>query len=305
MIVKPETKEIIRLILGVGASKIAIDWLSMCQSASAGQRHSIADGGNARFDGVTEYKPGMSTDDIDWFASALLGGQKILADVRKQKQSVTGFVLADVSPAMDFGVARSKRELAAEMSALAIGSASLTRDQMALATFSRGRREAYLPPSYPGELLLPALAHILEGKETSPHPGSGLSEAIGVLPADRSLVFVVSDFAGKTDSDWQAMRHLGRSHDVIAIFVQDLRERELPVSRFGGLLRLRDGDGKTKVIWNNASTRRRYSENFRRHEASVLAKLNEAHARPVVVSTRGGEENLRQILRVLERAQWS
>lgn len=284
---------------------IPVGWKSDNPLPGVGARRSTYRGEGQDF---YEHDKYTSEDDpryIDWRATAKTGGAEPVKVMFQEERDVKCYVLVDISSSMEFGTHRvTKRLLAAELAASIMVSVDQTRDKCGLVVYSSNRVEDELPAKSVHTNLFPALTAILETKRqagpvTGEKPGDGLAKALSALPLRRSLVFVVSDFLNMSGADWTALLEAGVMHDVIAIFVQDKRERELPVVPWPGCLYvLEDYGGARKFIWNNGKTRAQYATNFKQRESSILKQLDDCHTQFLVVSTEEGDAALPKIMQL-------
>lgn len=147
----------------------------------------------------------------------------------------------------------------------------------------------------------------------------GLAQALQVVPGRvRSVVLVVTDFASMSADDWESLRIAGIRHDTICVFVQDRRERELPKAPWPGMhYTLEDFRGETKSFWvapNNSprwylnqmrrlfgsvTTAKEFAENWERHEARILERLQECGVNSLIVSTDESDEAVQKLLAML------
>jgi hypothetical protein len=175
-----------------------------------------------------------------------------------------------------------------------------------LHAFSRLTVHETLPTKSARLNLIPALTNILEtereeAEKLDPKPGDGLDKALSLLPGERQLVFVISDFLDMSKADWEALDALAVVHDVVCIFVQDARERQLPepegwLGRLGFFYRIEDEQGNSKWVWNNATTRQKWTENWMAHVASVSAAIDERGGQLLVISTEEDEQAVTSVL---------
>ncbi|HMO22661.1 MAG TPA: DUF58 domain-containing protein, partial [Candidatus Melainabacteria bacterium] len=128
MKISPETRATVRAIAQrVASVDIPVPRLKS-QLRYPGERRCVFRGEGDDFDGHDLYTPGDDVRTIDWNATALTGGQKVLVALYKQDSHLSSTVLVDVSSTMDFGTARAtKRILAAELAACA---GNRTRDRV-------------------------------------------------------------------------------------------------------------------------------------------------------------------------------
>jgi hypothetical protein len=118
-----------------------------------------------------------------------------------------------------------------------------------------------------------------------------------------------------SDGDWDALHRAGRRHDIVCLYVQDIRERELPVidwgsgilgwltSLFGYAHMLQDFTGARRLMWNTRKTREQYASTFRKHEASVLQRFKESRCRWLVVSTEEGDSAFPKLIKTFGAAR--
>lgn len=267
-----------------------------------GERRCIHRGEGDDFDGHEIYAPGDDPRTIDWNATAMTGGQQVLVALYKEEAQIKSVVLCDISPTMDFGTTRAtKRILAAELAACTAKSLAETHDPLSLVAYSFHRVERRLPSGSPASMLLPVTANVLDTpaiRRKNEH--SGLAKALSTVPRSPSLLFVISDFMHTTRSDWEALRRAGRRHRIHAMFVQDLRERELPPPGLIPMLYpVRDTMGQESLLWVTNRRRREHARKFKEHEASILERLGDARASFITVSTEEGDAGLKRALRFL------
>ena len=204
---------------------------------------------------VREYQPGDEVRRIDWNVTARSGGPLYVRQYREERE-ITAWVILDGASSMHFGTRRlTKYQLGLEFAALAarivtrhgdkIGAIGASPDGLKLVTAGSGRGQAL---RIVGELsgaarvtpvtVIPSSSSAVP---SSPAPlnSSDLSSALERVAKSlrrRGLVFVISDFMRGTE--WvEALSRLALRHDVVAVRVSDLAERELP--KVGGV-RFRD-----------------------------------------------------------------
>lgn len=268
-----------------------------------GDRRSIHRGDGDDFDGHELYVPGDDPRTIDWNASALTGGQQILVALYKEESHVKSTILCDVSPTMNFGSTRvTKRVLAAELAACGVRSLAGTHDPVALVTYSQWGVERRVKSGAPTAMMMPVILHTLQSQHTvRPDCHSGLAKGLALLPRSPSIVFVVSDFINVTDADWDALKRAGRRHRVVAMFVQDKLERELPkVGILPVLYTVQDASGVVKDIWVTKKSAARHKAAAEARQAQVLERLKDCRATAITVST---EEGALATTRVLTQLQ--
>jgi uncharacterized protein (DUF58 family) len=210
----------------------------------AGQYHSVFKGRGMDFDEVREYVPGDEVRTIDWNVTARTGH----AFVKKftEERELTILLLVDVSASGNFGSAeRTKRELAAELAGVLAFSAIRNSDKVGLILYT-DEVELYIPPKKGRRHVLRVVREILyfqpagRGTDTV----KALDFANHILHR-RAIAFLVSDFQSSEDPEValaalrRALRQTNRRHDLIALHIQDAREKSLPDV---GLLNMEDAE---------------------------------------------------------------
>lgn len=299
---KRETEILIESILDrIDCTAININWKSEGALPMLGERKSSFRGHGTEFFELDYYQPGDDIRHIDWAATARSGREKPLKIVYQEERQIETHVLVNIDSSMEFGTVRcSKRELAAEMAAAIFYCVNETRDRAGVVVYSRHGVEDEVMPSAVPRSLYSSLTSILETQAKQPSNraeaasnSDGLFRALSILPAHRSLVVVVSDFINMTQTDWNQLEESALYHDVICVYVQDLRERELPgVGIFGCVYEVQDYDGGTALLWNNFFSRRAHARRFRKHADRIKSELARRHCEFVVVSTEESDDSV-------------
>jgi len=210
----------------------------------AGQYHSVFKGRGLDFDEVREYVGGDEIRTIDWNVTARAG--RPFVKKFTEERELTILLVVDVSASGNFGsAAQSKRELAAEMASVLAFSAIKNNDKVGLILYSDGIEE-YIPPKKGRRHVMRVVREILffEQKGRGTDTVKALDFANHILHR-RAIVFLVSDFQANGDQDAaladlrRAMRQTNRRHDLIALHIEDARERSLPDI---GMLALEDAE---------------------------------------------------------------
>jgi uncharacterized protein (DUF58 family) len=199
----------------------------------AGQYHSVFKGRGMDFDEVREYVPGDEVRTIDWNVTARSGHPFVKKFT--EERELTILLLVDVSASGNFGsAANSKRELAAEIASVLAFSAIRNSDKVGLILYT-DRVEEYIPPKKGRRHVLRVVREILfhqpRGRGTD--TVKALDFANHILHR-RAIAFLISDFQSSDDPDQalenlrRAMRQTNRRHDLVALHIQDAREKSLP-----------------------------------------------------------------------------
>jgi uncharacterized protein (DUF58 family) len=209
-----------------------------------GEYHSVFKGRGMDFDEVREYIAGDEVRTIDWNVTARAG--RPFVKKFTEERELTILLVVDISASGNFGSgAQSKRDLAAELASLLAFSAIRNSDKVGLLLYT-DRIEQFLPPKKGRRHVLRVVREILFHEPV----GRG-TDAVKVLDVvnhvlhRRAIVFMISDFQSPQDPTHvaaemrRAMRQTNRRHDLVAVHIEDARERTLPNL---GVLALQDSE---------------------------------------------------------------
>ena len=255
---------------------------------------------------VREYQPGDEVRRIDWNVTARMN-QLFVRQYREEKE-LTAWLLVDLSPSMEFGTVRQfKRELAVEFAGVAAYIITRHGDKVGGLVFPAQAGAAYIPPRTGRQHAL----RVVRDLATIPTIAGGgqtdlgaVLRQLGRLAKRRSLVFLVSDF--HSPAGWeQPLAELGRRHEMIAVRIEDPRERELP--DVGGVY-LHDPE-TGQQLWIDTSDRR-VRQAHRALVAERDARLTEILQRTGVdlltLSTGAGlVDDLLRFITLRRRRRWS
>ncbi len=230
--------------------RIEITTSRLVTDVFAGQYHSVFKGRGMEFDEVREYQPGDDVRAIDWNVTARTGTPHIKKFVEEREMTV--MVLVDASPSCRFATARElKSRLAAELAAALSFSAIRNNDKIGLAIFT-DTVEKFIPPRKGRRHVLRIIREVLcftpRGKGTDI---AAALEFMTKVVTRRAVCFVISDFLEASpgpDSRPRFARAMGianNRHDVIAVTLNDPREKELTPC---GLLELQDAETGERVV---------------------------------------------------------
>jgi uncharacterized protein (DUF58 family) len=247
-----------------GMRQLEIRTRRMVNDSLAGAYHSVFKGRGMDFDEVREYTPGDEVRTIDWNVTARAG--RPFVKKFTEERELTIFLLVDISASGNFGSGlASKRDLAAELASVLAFSAIRNSDKVGLLLYT-DQIERYLPPKKGRRHVLRVVRDILY--HTPVAVGTDTVKALDVanrLLHRRAIVFLISDFETAADPVVaramlrRAMRRTNRRHDLIAVHVQDAREKELPDV---GIIALEDAESGEIIELDTASAavRKRFKE---------------------------------------------
>ncbi|HWB06985.1 MAG TPA: DUF58 domain-containing protein [Verrucomicrobiales bacterium] len=205
--------------------QIELRTVRLVEDLMAGQYHSVFKGRGMDFDEVREYQPGDEVRRIDWNVTARTGVPHIKKYIEEREMTV--MVLVDASASgLTGSVESSKRELAAELSAVLAFSAIRNNDKIGALLFTDGT-EKYIRPGKGRLHVLRLISEVLTYRPAS--RGTNLTKALHHINRAlnrRAVIFLISDFMDRGYE--RALKVTGRKHDLIAIPIVDPTERKLP-----------------------------------------------------------------------------
>ena len=250
-----------------------------------GEYHSAFKGRGIEFAEVRPYQIGDDVRAIDWNVSARAGEPYVKLFEEEREQTLV--LVVDVSGSADFGSARAKRDLAAEVCAVLGFSALRNSDKVGLVLVTdrveravpakRGKRHVL-------RLVRDLFAHV------PAHRGTDLGAALDhvlLVQHRRAIVVLVSDFLVVQTQETalaRSLRVVAQKHDLVAVRLVDPREQELPAV---GLLRVVDAETGAPALVDTSSVavREAFAERARRRAARAEAALAQARVDHVTLRT--------------------
>lgn len=188
-----------------------------------GEYHSIFKGQGIEFEEVREYQPGDDIRLIDWNVTARTG-IPFIKKFREEREMLV-MLMVDLSASGRFGTgAKSKNQVAAETAAILAFSAIKNNDKVGMIVFT-DQIELYMPPQKGRSHVLRLIREILYF--TPQRNGTNITGALEFfnrVTRRRAVAFLISDFFGSGYEHALSIAH--RRHDVIAVKVEDPRERQ-------------------------------------------------------------------------------
>lgn len=223
----------------------------LATEAFSGEYHSSFKGSGLDFDEFREYQPGDEIRFIDWNVTARM--QEPYIRKFREERELSVIIAVDISGSTNFGSHHlSKRERAAELTALLGFSARYNGDKVGLLLFSN-ETELYLPPRKGGKNVIRAIREVIT---TQPkNSGTSITNACEFLHQTlkrKALVFMISDFI-----DWGFEKTLGslaRQHDLVAFSLVDPVEKNLPDI---GKVQFKDPESGHTTLVNTSSANAR------------------------------------------------
>lgn len=222
--------------------RIQIYTSHMVNNVFAGEYQSVFKGRGMEFDEVREYQPGDEVRTIDWNVTARMGHPYVKRFV--EERELTVMLLVDMSASGTFGtIGRTKNELAAELGAVLAFSAIRNKDKVGLILFT-DEVEKFIPPRKGNRHVLRVIRELLyfkpEGYKTDINCAL---EYLSQVTIRKTVTFLISDFL--TSGYKKSLRIANKRHDIIAIMIEDPREREfVPV----GIVELEDAESGERIL---------------------------------------------------------
>jgi uncharacterized protein (DUF58 family) len=263
----------------------------LAQNAFAGRYRSAFKGRGMNFEEVREYSPGDEIRSIDWNVTARTGTPHIKRFTEEREMTVV--LCVDVSASGVFGgIDRSKRELAAEIASVLAFSAIRNNDKVGLMLFS-DHVELFLPPrkgrTHSLRIIREILFHEPKGRGTDP---GGALENLNRIVRRRAVVFLVSDFLSRPFDRQLAVT--ARRHDLVAVRIEDPREKELPDvgllaledAETGEVIEIDTSDAALRAAYAGLAERRLHKllETFRRQRVDTIGLSTDADYLPALRS---------------------
>jgi uncharacterized protein (DUF58 family) len=240
--------------------RIQIVTSRMVTDTFAGKYHSVFKGRGMEFHEVREYVPGDEIRSIDWNVTARYGHPFVKKFV--EERELTVMLCLDMSQSAVFGSREKlKSQVAAEICSVLAFSAIHNNDKVGLIIFT-DRIEKFIAPRKGLRHVLRVVREALYYKPQGKGTDIGLAlDYLSRLCKRRTITFLISDFFA--DNFKRKLSIANKRHDMVAITINDPRERVLPDA---GIVRLFDAEsGEFKTIDTSSSVLRRayYDETSR------------------------------------------
>ncbi len=193
-----------------------------------GDERSSFRGTGLEYSDVREYQAGDDPRTIEWNITARSDRPFVRESL--PDRGLDAWMLVDITKSLDWGTARClKRDLAIEFLSV-VGQLLIGRGNRIGALLFDDRVRSIVPPAAGRNALLQLIARVERAagaaSDRQTNLASVLAEA-GHLIRRPSLILIISDFM--TADGWQQpMRTLGVRHEVLAVWVVDPRERDIP-----------------------------------------------------------------------------
>lgn len=280
-----ETTELLKKV-----RKIEIRSRGLTRQIFAGEYHSAFRGRGMAFSEVREYQFGDDIRNIDWNVTARFGHPYV--KIFEEERELTVMLLVDISRSGDFGtVTSTKREMMTEISAVLAYSVIANNDKVGLMLFS-DRVEKYIPPKKGRAHMLRIIREMLSFEPKG--SGTSLAEPLRYLTnviRKRCTAFILSDFMAPPFIE--SLRIAAGKHDVVALSINDRREKEIPDVGFVKVTDPETGN-ESWIDTSSARVRKEYAVNWKRHEDSIRTTFRSCGVDVASIST--GEDYIKPLI---------
>jgi uncharacterized protein (DUF58 family) len=248
-----DTKELLKKV-----RKIEIKTRRLSDHIFSGEYHSSFKGRGMTFSEVRQYQFGDDIRSIDWNVTARYSEPYV--KVFEEERELTMMLVVDISGSESFGTTQQfKKDILTEISATLAFSAIQNNDKVGLLLFS-DEIELFIPPKKGKTHVLRIIRELIEFKPNSKK--TDLTQALRYFSnvmKKKAIVFILSDFIDMGYDN--ALKIVGKKHDVTGIRVYDKLETELPKL---GMVPMRDAEnGEIVLVNTNSKTvRRNYKANY-------------------------------------------
>lgn len=223
---------------------------SLVNTLFTGEYRSVFRGQGIEFAEVRAYQEGDDFRAIDWNVSARFGHPFVKSYT--EERELTLMLVVDQSGSLHFGHPLSKASLAIEVGAVLALAAARHQDRVGALLFS-DKVEHVVRPAKGRPHALRVIRDLVAFKPRG--RGTNLAEALGFaskLLHHRAIVAVLSDFRAEGWED--PLARLAGDHDIVAITIDDPRERAFPDA---GWVDFSDSETGQRVLVDTSNPRTR------------------------------------------------
>ena len=228
-------------------------------SVLSGRHASKLRGRGLNFEELRDYLPGDDTRNIDWKVTARTRTPYVRVYTEEKDRAV--WLLIDQRIGMFFGSQqRMKSVVAAQVAAISAWRVLSVGDRVGALVFNDSEISV-VPPHRSRERVMQILKHVVKknqalsaNQEMKPDPGK-LNEVLkqaSMLARHDCLVCLISDADGLDDESRKHVTRLSEHNDVLAAFIYDPLEKELPAA---GRLRFAGDEGQLEADTSNKKLR--------------------------------------------------
>ncbi len=261
--------------------KIELTTRRIVTDMMGGQYRSLFKGHGVQFSEHRVYVAGDDIRHIDWKVSART--REPLVKKYEEERELTVLLVVDVSSSEYFSSkGKLKNEICAELGGMLAYAANQTGDRVGALLFA-DQVEKLIVPKKGKSHVLRIIRDLLsfEPATSGTNLERALESARRVLKHS-GVVFVISDFIDEGYEN--ALRRLGKEHDVVAIWIQDPREKELPTT--GSMVFVDPESGQRNLVELGSYGFKKWFNDFNRsYQGQTQRNLVSAQVQILKVST--------------------
>jgi len=249
-----------------------------------GDERSSLRGSGLEYSDVREYQAGDDPRTIEWNITARSDRPYVRESL--PDRGLDAWLLVDITRSLDWGTARClKRQLALEFSAV-VGQLLIVRGNRVGALLFDDRVRSIIPPSAGRTAFLQLIARMERAAESPADGPTDLGRALteaGRLIRRPSMMVLLSDFIAP--GGWQQpLSAMAIRHEVVAAWITDPREREIPDV---GVVTFEDPESGEQILVDTRSAhlRARFQEAAGAQRETIRADLLRARAAIAELST--------------------
>ncbi|MDJ0645079.1 MAG: DUF58 domain-containing protein [Flavobacteriaceae bacterium] len=280
-----DTKEILKKV-----RKIEIKTRRLSDHIFSGEYHSSFKGRGMTFSEVRQYQYGDDIRTIDWNVTARYN--EPFVKVFEEERELTMVLMVDVSGSEFFGTSEQfKRDTITEISATLAFSAIQNNDKVGLLLFS-DEVELFIPPKKGKTHVLRIIRELIEFKPKSQR--TNIEQALRYLSnvmKKKAILFILSDFMDEGYDN--ALKIVGRKHDLTGIRVYDKYEEEIPNI---GMVPMLDAESGKTILVNTSSKKVRTK--YKAHYLKLVDEFENTFKRSGsgIINTRIDESYVKKLL---------
>ncbi len=280
-----DTKEILKKV-----RKIEIKTKRLSNHIFSGEYHSSFKGRGMTFSEVRKYHYGDDVRNIDWNVTARYN--EPFVKVFEEERELTMMLMVDISKSEFFGTkSQLKRETITEIAATMAFSAIQNNDKVGLLLFSDDV-ELFIPPKKGKSHVLRIIRELIEFEPKSKK--TNITKALQYLSGimkKKAIVFILSDFIDNQYDN--ALKIVGKKHDVTGVKVYDRREKEIPKL---GVIHVEDPetDSVRIINTNSKSVRTQYKASFLKNEDYFLNAFRKSGSG--IIKTMVGQDYVKELM---------
>lgn len=266
----------------------------MSSQIFSGHYHSAFKGRGMAFSEVREYQFGDDIRNIDWNVTARFNQPFI--KVFEEERELTVMLLIDVSASNLFGTKQDfKSDVITEVASVLAFSAIQNNDKVGVIFFS-SKIEKFIAPAKGRSHILRIIRELIDFE--AEEKGTNLEEALRYLTnaiKKKCTAFILSDF---NDLNFKSpLQIANRKHDIAAIKINDLREKDMPNM---GLLKVVDAESGNEqfVDTSDYNVQKAYASWFAQHEQYTLNAFRYSGVDSININT--GEDYVKPLIKLFK-----